>query len=184
MLTPVRALAFACLLLVPAAGPAYAGPQMPDTTGLQFLGFRAGARLDELAAHLLSRGGARLRCRQSRTDPRVHECRASLREDQLGATVDLWVSAMDSLAGVMTLSARVEPLQLQRWREALEARYGRVGTRVQGSQSMLQWVRRGRMLRLTWRLERGEKVASVSLVDGHVLDGWGRSHTQAAARPS
>jgi hypothetical protein len=182
MLTPVRALAFACLLLVPAAGPAHAGPQMPDTTGLQFLGFRAGARLDELATHL-SRGGVRLRCRQSRTDPRVHECRASLRELEFGATVDLWVSAMDSLAGVMALSARVEPLQLDRWREALEARYGRVGTRVQGSQSMMQWVRRGRMLRLTWRLERGEKVASVSLVDGHVLDGWGRSHAQAAARP-
>jgi hypothetical protein len=39
---------------------------------------------------------------------------------------------------------------------------------------MQQWVRRGRMLRLTWRLERGEKVASVSLVDGRVLDGWAR----------
>ncbi|HWN18450.1 MAG TPA: hypothetical protein VNO19_05990, partial [Gemmatimonadales bacterium] len=53
--------------------------------------------------------------------------------------------------------------------------YGRVGPRIQGAQWMLQWVRRGRMIRLTWRLERGEKVASVSLVDGHVLDGWGRS---------
>lgn len=183
MLTPVRALAFACLLLGHTAGPAYAGLPLPDTTGLQFLGFRAGARLDELAAHL-SRGGVRLRCRQSRTDPRVHECRASLRELEFGATVDLWASAMDSLAGVMTLSARVEPHQLERWREALEGRYGRVATRLQGSQSMLQWVRRGRMLRLTWRLERGQKVASVSLVDGHVLDGWGRSRTQAVARPS
>jgi hypothetical protein len=114
----------------------------------------------------------------------VHECRASLRELEFGATVEVWLSAMDSLAGVMTLSARVGPLQLDRWRETLEARYGRVGKRVQGSQSMLQWVRRGRMLRLTWRVERGEKVASVSLVDGHVLDGWGRSRAQAAARPS
>lgn len=184
MLTPVRALALACLLLGHAAGPAYAGPQLPDTTGLQFLGFHAGARLDLLAAHLRSQGGARLRCRQSRTDPRVHECRASLRVNEVGATIDLWVSAMDSLAGVMTLSARVEAHQLERWRETLEGRYGRVGTRVQGSQSMLQWVRRGRMIRLTWRLERGQKVASVSLVDGHVLDEWGRSRTQAAARPS
>jgi hypothetical protein len=47
---------------------------------------------------------------------------------------------------------------------------------------MLQWVRRGRMIRLTWRLERGEKIVSVSLVDGHVLDGWGRSGS-ASARP-
>jgi hypothetical protein len=89
--------------------------------------------------------------------------------------VELWVSAMDSLAGVITLSGVVAPGQLENWRETLEESYGRVGTRVQGAQRMLQWVRRGRMIRLTWRLERGQKVASVSLVDGHVLDGWGRS---------
>lgn len=184
MLTPVRALALACLLLGPVAGPASAASPLPDTTGLHFLGFRAGARLEELAAQLRSQGGARLRCRQSRMDPRVHECRASLRDGEFGRTVDLWISAMDSLAGVMTLSAVVEPHQLAVWRQALEARYGRVETRVQGTQSMLQWVRRGRMVRLTWRRERGGKVASVSLVDGHVLDGWGRSRAQSASRPS
>ena len=78
----------------------------------------------------------------------------------------------------MTLFGRVDSLQLDDWRTSLEHRYGRVGLRVQGSQSMLQWVRRGRMIRLTWRLERREQVASVSLVDGHVLDGWGRARTQ------
>jgi hypothetical protein len=46
---------------------------------------------------------------------------------------------------------------------------------VQGTQRMLQWVRRGRMIRLTWRMEGGAQVASVSLVDGRVLDNWGRS---------
>jgi len=45
---------------------------------------------------------------------------------------------------------------------------------------MLQWVRRGRMLRLTWRLEGTGKVASVSLVDGRVLDNWARGSGQAA----
>jgi hypothetical protein len=29
------------------------------------------------------------------------------------------------------------------------------------------------MLRLTWRVEGDVTTASVSLVDGHVLDGWG-----------
>jgi hypothetical protein len=29
------------------------------------------------------------------------------------------------------------------------------------------------MIRLTWRTERGELTASVSLVDGRVLDAWG-----------
>ena len=58
------------------------------------------------------------------------------------------------------------------------AQYGQVGARAQGTQWMMQWVRRGRMLRLTWRQERGDKVASVSLVDGRVLDGWGRDRAR------
>ena len=49
-----------------------------------------------------------------------------------------------------------------------------VDANVQGTQWMLQWVRQGRMLRLTWRIDKGAKMASVSLVDGRVLDGWGR----------
>jgi hypothetical protein len=89
--------------------------------------------------------------------------------------VDVWVSAIYSVAGVMTLSGTLDREQLEHWRRTLQEQYGRVGTRIQGRQSMLQWVRRGRMIRLTWRLERGAKVASVSLVDGHVLDSWGRA---------
>jgi hypothetical protein len=174
MLTPVRALALASLLLAPTLLGADAATTAPDTAVLQFLGFRAGARLDELQLHLRGIGGSRMRCRQSKVDRRVNECRAVLHDQELGGSVELWVSAMDSLAGVITLSGVVAPGQLERWRETLEGSYGRVGTRVQGAQWMLQWVRRGRMIRLTWRLERGEKVASVSLVDGHVLDGWGR----------
>jgi hypothetical protein len=182
MLTAVRALAMASLLLVPTLLGANAATAAPDTVGLQFLGFRAGARLDELQLHLRGMGGSRLRCRQSRIDRRVHECRSVLNDQASGGSVELWVSAMDSLAGVITLSGVVAPGQLERWRETLEGSYGRVGTRIQGAQWMLQWVRRGRMIRLTWRLERGGKVASVSLVDGHVLDGWGRSGS-ASARP-
>jgi hypothetical protein len=183
MLTSVRMLTLACALLTPVAHP-QAPRTLPDTARLEFLGFRAGAGLGELAAHLETQGGPQLRCRQSRVDPRVHECRASLRHEGFGGTVVLWVSAMDTLAGVMTLSAVVETEQLARWRTLLEEKYGRVGTKVQGTQSMLQWVRRGRMLRLTWRAERGHKVASVSLVDGRVLDGWGRSRAESASRPS
>ena len=182
MLTPVRTLVLASLFLAPTHSGAKSPAVAPDTAGLQFLGFRAGARLDELQVHLRTVGGGRMRCRQSKVDRRVNECRAVLADRELGSSVDLWVSAMDSLAGVITLSGVVGPGQLERWRETLEGSYGRVGTRIQGTQWMLQWVRRGRMIRLTWRLERGEKVASVSLVDGHVLDGWGRSGP-APARP-
>ena len=182
MLTPLRALTVASLLLAPTLLGAKATPIAPDTVGLQFFGFRAGARLDELQRHLRGIGGGRLRCHLSRVDPRVSECRAILSDRKTGRSVELWVSAIDSLAGVITLSGVVVPGQLERWRDTLEKSYGRVGPRTQGAQWMLQWVQRGRMIRLTWRLERGGKVASVSLVDGHVLDGWGRSGS-ASARP-
>ena len=86
--------------------------------------------------------------------------------------MSLWVSAIDSVASVITLSGSVGADQLDRWRQAIEQRYGRVDAKVQGSQWMMQWVRQRRMLRLTWRIERGEKTASVSLVDGRVLDAW------------
>ena len=70
--------------------------------------------------------------------------------------------------------------RLDRWRQRIESRYGRVGATVRGSEWMMQWVRRGRMLRLTWRTARGARAASVSLVDGRVLDSWGRSRGRAA----
>ena len=181
MPTSVRSLALASLLLVFALPGAGVAAIVPDTLPLEFLGFRAGARLEDLALHLRSTGGGKMRCRQSKVDRRVRECRAALNGQQLAGAGELWVSAMDSVAGVITVSGILAPAQLEGWREALETRYGRVRVRAQGGQSMLQWVRRGRMLRLTWRLERGEKVASVSLVDGRVLDGWGRTAVPVTA---
>jgi hypothetical protein len=178
MLIPVCRLVVAGLLLVPTLNRLNAAPAAPDTAALEFLGFRAGARLDEMALHLRAAGG-KLRCRRSKVDQRVSECRATLDVDQFGGAAELWVSAMDSVAGVITLSGTLAPEELESWRKRLETRYGRVGSRTQGTQSMLQWVRRGRMLRLTWRIERGEKVASVSLVDGRVLDAWSRSSVTA-----
>lgn len=154
----------------PGRGPAQASD---DVLALEFSGFRPGAHLSEVAARVGDDGG-RLRCDRAKSDRRVSECRASLAGPDLGGPVELWLSAVDSSASVITLSASVDGEQLDRWRSTLERRYGRVGAQVQGPQWMMQWVRRGRMIRLTWRIERGEKTASVSLVDGHVLDGWGR----------
>jgi len=158
------------LVFLFAVGSAPAGAEhtAPDTSPLEFHGFRAGARLDELHALV-----GRLRCDRAKVDRRVTECRAIVNDPELGGAVNLWVSAVDSVASVITLSSGVGADQLDQWRETIERRYGRVNATVQGSQWMMQWVRRGRMLRLTWRIERGEKVASVSLVDGRVLDAWG-----------
>jgi len=172
----------AALLLVASSETAGAQPMPADTAPLEFHGFRAGASLAELQSTLQTLGGGRLHCDRAKADRRVSECRASITDVELGERVNLWVSAIDSVAGVVTLSGPVEAGQLDRWRQAIERRYGRVDATVQGSQWMMQWVRRGRMLRLTWRVERGQKVASVSLVDGRVLDAWGRSRGQPASR--
>jgi hypothetical protein len=84
--------------------------------------------------------------------------------------------------GILTVSAGVTGVELDRWKGALERQFGVVDAKVQGGQWMLQWVRRGTMLRLTWKIEQGVRVASVSLVDGRVLDAWGR--TRAGTQPA
>lgn len=96
----------------------------------------------------------------------------------LDAPIDVWVSAIDSVAGIITLSTSLNSAQLGSWRRQLQHRYGVADAKAQGTQWMMQWIRDGRMLRLTWRVERGgERIASVSLVDGDVLDTWGRHRT-------
>jgi hypothetical protein len=180
MLTAVRATVLAGLLFTPLAARGGAAQSVADRYALEFLGCRAGARVDELSRHIQSFGGRALRCRRAKADHRVMECRGTLENTASGSPVDVWISAIDSSAGIMALSSRVDSSQLESWQRMLQERYGRVGLRSQGSQSMLQWVRRGRMLRLTWRLEQKERIASVSLVDGHVLDEWGRSRRRAA----
>jgi hypothetical protein len=164
------------LVLFPFSGTAQTSSARasPDTSALQFYEFRAGAGLTELATLLRNRPGGRLRCDRAKRDRRVSECRGTVSDSAIGQSVNLWISAMDSVAGIITLSAALDRATLDRWRRHIESRYGRVSSKVQGSQTMMQWVRRGRMLRLTWRTDRGERIASVSLVDGRVLDTWGR----------
>jgi hypothetical protein len=178
----LRASALA-LVLLPLGGSvrASSAPAPQDTSALQFHGFRAGARLDELDGLIRRRHGGRLRCDRAKRDRRVWECRGVVSDSAMGKSVKVWVSAIDSVAGVITLSADMDRVMLDRWRRTIESRYGRVSSKVQGSQRMMQWVRRGRMLRLTWRTDRGERTASVSLVDGRVLDAWGQK--RAAASP-
>lgn len=164
-------LLFLLFLLPGSASASLPGAGVQDTSALRFRGFRAGARLEELDALLRQAGGGRLHCDRAKRDRRVSECRAMLRDS--AGPMKVWVSAMDSVAGVITLSAAVDSNGLSRWRRELELGYGRVTPKVQGGQTMMQWVRRGRMLRLTWRTERKVLTASVSLVDGRVLDAWG-----------
>jgi hypothetical protein len=185
MNTIVRAVALAAMLAPSSAVPAHAAPAPAtagtDTSALQFHGFRAGARLDEIDGVVRRFDGGSLRCERAKADPRVRECRAVVQMADLGQ-VDVWLSAVDSITSVITLSGDGSGGQVDRWRRSITRRYGSVGAKVQGSQWMMQWVRQGRMLRLTWRTDRDGKPVSVSLVDGRVLDAWGRDRTRLARK--
>jgi hypothetical protein len=167
----VRALLLSALI---AAAPARAAGQSAPLPPLRFLGIEAGLPLGELVREVTMLGGKALRCDRSRGDPSVHECRAAFRSPGFGQPLSLWASVIDSATGILTLSGPVTGAQLDEWRSTLETEYGVVGAQVQGPQWMMQWVRQGRMIRLTWRIEKGARVASVSLVDGRILDAWGR----------
>jgi hypothetical protein len=157
----------------PLAGQA--GP--PSDSPLSAAGFSPGQVLSAVAARARALGGGTLACDRSQADLRVLDCRALVR-DSLGQHFDLWLSAVDSAVSVLTLSATFADTSLAAWRSDLVRRYGPVATRVQGPQRMMQWIWQNTMLRLTWRIERGGAVASLSLVDGGLLDAWGRSTEQ------
>lgn len=144
-----------------------------DPPALEFLGFQPGAPLEQVSTLVGQLGGKRLKCDRAKRDATVSECRADLWDPATGTPIALWLSAVDSLSTILTVSGPVTAGQLDAWKDTLQVRFGLVGARVQGTQWMMQWVRQGRMLRLTWRIEKGQKVASVSLVDGHLLDRWG-----------
>ena len=169
------------LLLCLLAGTTSAGHAQAGLPPLSFLGFEAGARLDAVSQQVQALGGTGLRCDRSRRDRTVSECRATLFDPVWSRPVTLWLSAMDSASGILTLSGPVTGEQLDGWKTELESAFGGVGARVQGPQWMLQWVRQGRMMRLTWRIDNNAKVASVSLVDGWVLDDWGRRRDEQPA---
>jgi uncharacterized membrane protein YidH (DUF202 family) len=174
-----RSLTLVALAVVIAdTTPALAQDVAADTSALQFFGFQAGAPLAAVASRMQAIGGSALRCDRAQRDRHVMECRGTVPDPVRGSNVNVWLSAIDSMTAVLTLSSDVAPDQLDGWRDALEHAYGRVGAKVQGPQWMMQWVRQGRMMRLTWKVGANERVASVSLVDGRVLDNWGRSRPQ------
>lgn len=156
-------------LLALVATPAL---QAQATPPLAFLGFRAGASLaaTDAQVHLLL--GSGLVCQRSRADPRLQDCRATLTDPFTSQPVSIWLAAIDSMTGIVTVSAILPSAAFARWRTELEAAYGEAPATVRGVQGMVQWIRGTQMLRLTWRAPPGRIEASVSMVDGPVLDGW------------
>jgi len=162
-----------------------ASPARAQDLSLAFLGFRAGAPLAAADAQAQLLLGTPLACNRSRVDPRVQDCRASFTDPRSGNAVSVWLAAIDSVAGIVSLSAALTGGELEQWRQAIEAAYGRRAATTQGPQVMVQWVRETQMLRLTWRAESGRFRVSVSLVDGPVLEGWtlGEGDSARIAKP-
>ncbi len=99
--------------------------------------------------------------------------------------VSIWLAAIDSLTGVVTVSATLPTADFVRWREEIEGVYGPRPATVKGKQGMVQWIVGTQMLRLTWRAGSGRMETSVSIVDGPVLDGWslGEGASPRIAKP-
>jgi hypothetical protein len=163
------ALSLAFLVFVSAPLPAQAAPA---TDPLAVFGIKAGAPVREVAEIIADRDGGHLRCERSRVDVRVEECRATVSVPEAAEPLELWMSAVDSITSVLTVAGNLAPDELDQLRRSLERRYGRVNAKAQNSQWMMQWVRKGTMIRLTWRAQQGAKATSVAIIDGNVLDAW------------
>ena len=168
MITPWRGAALA-LFALSSAPPTPAFAQGPP---LAFFGFRAGVPLADTDAQVRLLLGPGLSCRRSQADRRLQDCRATIADPVANTPVSIWLAAIDSLTGVLTVSATLQGADLLRWRDELEAVYGVRAATMDGPQGMVQWIRATQMLRLTWRYAPGRIQASVSLVDGPVMDGW------------
>jgi hypothetical protein len=105
-------------------------------------------------------------------DPRIAECWGEIRTPGDGP-LTLRASLVEGAVAVLLISGPVGDAGVARWRDRLAARYGSVPARREHGQESWQWVRRSRMIRLTTRREDGTRIASVSLVDGPLLDGLG-----------
>jgi hypothetical protein len=171
------------LLLAPAPLSAQAAPA---TDPLAIFGIKAGAQVREVADIIADRDGGQLRCDRSKVDLRVEECRATVSVPEAAEPLELWMSAIDSVTSVLTVAGNFAPDELDQLRSSLERRYGRVDAKAQNSQWMMQWVRKGTMIRLTWRAQQGAKATSVALIDGNVLDAWTarRGAPQKASAPA
>jgi hypothetical protein len=167
--------------LVALAAPLAAQTVQP--VAFDVYGFRPGATLREVSSAVRELDGGALRCDRSRLDARVNECRATISMADVSGPVELWMSAIDSVSGVLTLAGNFAPDEFDALRSRLERRFGQVNAQVQGPQWMMQWVNSGRMMRLTWRAQQGVKSTSLSLVDGRVLDNWQAPRRAGAPAP-
>jgi hypothetical protein len=119
-----------------------------------------------------SRGGS-LACRRSR-DPRISECRGTIRLPPDSTRFAVTVSLVDDSAAVVILSGSVPRDTVRAWVEAIALTQGIPSLRVGGPQRTWQWIRRRQMLRLIHRRDGSRETAVITLTDGPLLDGLAR----------
>ena len=142
-----------------------------STAALEFMGFRPGMSSADVQARISALGG-KWSCRASKVDSRFSECRGTLNAEG-GGQLQVTGSVVGGTTAVLLISGEVDDPALSRWVDDLSAKYGKVTARLANTQAMWQWVRQRRMIRITTRIERSTRVASVSLVDGVTLDSLG-----------
>jgi hypothetical protein len=141
--------------------------QEPATVPLSFQGIQPGMTWHSVESVVANQGGT-LQCQATR-EPRLHACTARL--TVAGDVLIVTLSLVDSRVGIALVTARLPAERIARWHAELVNRYGeRQPTRHPGQESF-QWIHAGQMLRLTVRREAGGLTASVSLLDGALLDG-------------
>jgi hypothetical protein len=157
----------AACLAATVVSPPRAGAQEP----IDFLGFRPGG--SRAVTEQVVRGArGEWSCRGSSVDPRFTECLGRIAPPG-EPTLILTASLVHDTVAVLLLSGPVADSDLQRWRTALDDRIGPATVRRSQGQTVWQWVRTRRMVRITMQAGAGTRMASVSLVDGPLLDGLG-----------
>ncbi len=147
-------------------------PAPTDAQGpIEFLGFRPGA--SRAVTEQAVRGAqGQWSCRGSRVDPRFTECHGRIAPPGEPA-LSLTASLVRDTVAVLLLLGPVADHDLLRWRAALDDRIGPAAGRQSQGQTLWQWVRARRMIRITAQAGDGTRLTSVSLVDGVLLDGLG-----------
>jgi len=136
---------------------------------IDFLGFRPGA--SRVVTEQTVRGAkGHWSCRRSTVDPRFTECLGSIAPPGEPA-LSLTASLVHDTVAVLLLSGPVADGDRQRWRADLDDRIGPATVRQSQGQTIWQWVRARRMVRITAQAGAGTRMTSVSLVDGVLLDG-------------
>ena len=117
--------------------------------------------------------GGKLGCHGSTANSRLGECLASLTRTPDHRSWTLRASMVEGTTAVLILTAPISDRDLDRLREQLIADFGRPNLRNQGTLKSYEWIRSGRMMRLTSNGSGDKREVSISLVEGAVLDRLG-----------